>query len=423
VSKHLLSTLLGTLFKGIGLKITVAFVPPVLVAWAFFGLYLDMLGRFAPEHMAAAVFLGLGAIAIGSLFVLWLVLTTVPPLRRVIDATETLARGEASVELGYAGRRDEVGALARALGVFGRNLAEKRELEARQEEERLHAEAERRETLHRIADDFESRVRGTVDSVARSAHGLEDSAQSLSAAAQQVRTQSETAQTLSGEAAGNVQTIAAAAEQITGSLSAVAEKVVHASEISARAVGQSRRTDEIVRSLADAANRIGQAVELINAIASQTNLLALNATIEAARAGEAGKGFAVVAGEVKALANQTGRATSEIGQQIVAIQGATDRAVAAIGDITGTIEGINTISEAIAHAVEELQSATGEVARSSDYAANRTIGVSTLVTEVSGASDITGTAASEVLSAAHHLVGLSDGLNQDLARFLNGLKG
>jgi methyl-accepting chemotaxis protein len=199
--------------------------------------------------------------------------------------------------------------------------------------------------------------------------------------------------------------------------------VIHASEISARAVGQSRRTDEIVRSLADAANRIGQAVELINAIASQTNLLALNATIEAARAGEAGKGFAVVAGEVKALANQTGRATSEIGQQIVAIQGATDRAVAAIGDITGTIEGINTISEAIAHAVEELQSATGEVARSSDYAANRTIGVSTLVTEVSGASDITGTAASEVLSAAHHLVGLSDGLNQDLARFLNGLKG
>ncbi|MFX7540851.1 methyl-accepting chemotaxis protein, partial [Acinetobacter baumannii] len=85
--------------------------------------------------------------------------------------------------------------------------------------------------------------------------------------------------------------------------------------------------------LAQAANRIGDVVELINNIAGQTNLLALNATIEAARAGEAGRGFAVVASEVKALAEQTAKATGEISQQISGMQAETEQSVAAIKEI------------------------------------------------------------------------------------------
>ena len=76
-------------------------------------------------------------------------------------------------------------------------------------------------------------------------------------------------------------------------------------EMARSAVADTERTNKTIRSLDEAAERIGSVVGLISKIAAQTNLLALNATIEAARAGEAGKGFAVVAAEVKALANQT----------------------------------------------------------------------------------------------------------------------
>ena len=87
------------------------------------------------------------------------------------------------------------------------------------------------------------------------------------------------------------------------------------------------RTDAIVKTLAEGAQKIGDVVNLISTIAAQTNLLALNATIEAARAGDAGKGFAVVASEVKNLANQTAKATEDISQQIATIQVATKEAV------------------------------------------------------------------------------------------------
>src|SRR6267142_5201220 len=74
------------------------------------------------------------------------------------------------------------------------------------------------------------------------------------------------------------------------------------SGVADQAVTKAAQTTEMVRSLAAAAEKIGDVLRLIGAIASQTNLLALNATIEAARAGEAGRGFAVVASEVKELA-------------------------------------------------------------------------------------------------------------------------
>ena len=163
------------------------------------------------------------------------------------------------------------------------------------------------------------------------------------------------------QTSGNVQAVAAGAEELSASVGEISRQVSHAREISARAVEQAGRTNEIVSGLSTAAQRIGDVVQLITNIAAQTNLLALNATIEAARAGEAGKGFAVVATEVKSLASQTAKATEEIGAHIGSVQTSTVGAVAAIDQIGSTIKSLNEISTAIAAAVEEQTAVTSEV--------------------------------------------------------------
>jgi len=178
----------------------------------------------------------------------------------------------------------------------------------------------------------------------------------------------------------------------------------------------------MVASLANAAQRIGDVVNLINDIASQTNLLALNATIEAARAGEAGKGFAVVANEVKHLASQTAKATGEIGEQITAVQEETRKAVGAIRNIGEVIDKVRSISSEISAAVEQQGAATGEIARNVQEAARGTQEVSSTIGGVSQAAASTGAAAQQVLASAGVLADNSNRLRQEVSSFLTTVR-
>ena len=219
-----------------------------------------------------------------------------------------------------------------------------------------------------------------------------------------------------------MQTVAAAAEELTSSIYEITRQVAQSAAITQKAVGDTRRTDTLVRALAEGAQRIGQVVDMISNIAGQTNLLALNATIEAARAGEAGKGFAVVASEVKSLATQTARATDEIGAQIRQIQSATTEAVEAIKAISATIEEVSTIATTIASAVEEQGAATLEISRNIQQTAASTQAVANTIAGVSQAANDTGAAANQVLGAAGGLSQQAEQLNAEMSTFLAGVR-
>jgi methyl-accepting chemotaxis protein len=125
---------------------------------------------------------------------------------------------------------------------------------------------------------------------------------------------------------------------------------------------------------------------------------------------------------VKALAEQTAKATGEIGQQVSGIQSATQQSVGAIKEISDTIEKLSEIASAIAAAVEEQGAATQEISRNVQQAAQGTQQVSANISDVQRGATATGSASSQVLSAAQMLSTDSDRLRREVSQFLESVR-
>jgi methyl-accepting chemotaxis protein len=346
------------------------------------------------------------------------VLTIARPIRTLADSMGKLAAGDYQVAVDGAERGDEVGDVAKTAVSFRENGLARIRMEQEQKEAEAIAARQRKAEMIKLADSFDAAIGEIVGTVSSASTELEASAVTLTSTAARSQELATTVAAASEEASTNVQSVASATEELSSSVTEISRQVQESARIAGEAVGQARNTNDQVSELSKAAARIGDVVELINTIAGQTNLLALNATIEAARAGEAGRGFAVVASEVKALAEQTAKATGEISQQISGIQGATQESVTAIKEISGTIERLSEISSTIAAAVEEQGAATQEISRNVQQAAMGTQQVSSNITDVQRGASETGTASSQVLSAAQMLSGDSNRLKLEVDKFL-----
>jgi methyl-accepting chemotaxis protein len=336
---------------------------------------------------------------------------------RALTATMTrLAAGETELAIPEARRRDELGEMGRALTVFRDGEIERLRLVAARNDDDLRAARQAR--IDRLIDAFRTEVTDVVAVLATNTETMETTARSLNLVAQEADGQSDSAAQASAATSGNVQTVAAAAEELSASIQEVAHQVGQAQAIVGEAEGMAGRTDREVARLTEAAGRIGDVVQLIRAVAAQTNLLALNATIEAARAGQAGRGFAVVAAEVKSLAAQTAQATDEIASQIAGIQASTAGAVEAIRAITGIMTEITGVTATVAAAVEQQGSATAEIARNIQRASTGTTDLSRSVTGVKTVIAEASSQSATVLSASAALSTAGQRLSVSVNAFL-----
>lgn len=350
----------------------------------------------------------------------WFVRTSLAPLQKLNEGVMQIARENFAVELPDAARQDEIGELSRSVEVLRDNALERRRLEEQGKQEQKER-ATRQNAIETMIEGFRSSSSDLLNNVSSNMDNMQRTAQALSDIADATADKAHSSASASETASNNVQTVASAAEELSTSIEEIKRQVGETTAVVTQATEATRETTETVSGLSHGAQKIGDVISLIQAIAEQTNLLALNATIEAARAGEHGKGFAVVASEVKELANQTSKATEEIASQIQGIQGSTNEAVHAIQGIADTMERVNEYTQNIARAVEEQGAATYEISQNVAQAASGTQQVAGTMSDLSASVAETTQSVDMVEQNSLDVARQTDKLRHEVDHFLQGV--
>jgi len=359
---------------------------------------------------------GIGFLILGSVLLGWLLNRVIgKPVSAMTELMLKLAGGNTDIALDRYNRRDEIGAMARAVEVF-RDAADKnRRLEAETASVRRTQE-EQRERQVAIDNDRAEGLRGFVDAVQHCFTELSegdltirmndkvapefepirdkfnDTVAAMEAAvgsviasigtiraglAQISDASNDLAKRTEQQAANLEETVAALSDASRG-VDDAAVGAGRAQEFATTAQENARKGGEIVATavramtaIESSSNQIGMIIGVIDEIAFQTNLLALNAGVEAARAGDAGRGFAVVAQEVRGLAQRSAEAAKEIkdlistssrqvdeGVKLVKASGASLREIVTqVSDVSGVVSEIARTSREQATSLKEVSAA------------------------------------------------------------------
>lgn len=206
---------------------------------------------------------------------------------------------------------------------------------------------------------------------------LTDNVKNVNVAMEEIATGSTTQASETTSAGEQVAEMADVIEQNSRNIDALEETVEHMSQLSANAnnilselVNINQKTLENIGTVSEqtdatnsSAEKIQEAVQMIQNIAQQTNLLSLNASIEAARAGDAGKGFAVVAEEIRTLSENSADSASEIEAIVQELLENSGKSVRKMNEVN---EDAKIQLEKLTHTREAFESLKTEVNAVSD---------------------------------------------------------
>jgi methyl-accepting chemotaxis protein len=334
------------------------------------------------------------------------------PMTRLGERMSALARGDLGIAIESASRRDEIGEMARALGVLKQHGLDRLRLESEAEASRTATQTERdrtaaerlavarsqNEAFRRVGDGLKTLAEGDLltrlgsgfsadhaqirDDFNAAAERLRDTLQTVVASATEIRLGAQSVAKASDDLSQRTEQQAASLEQTTATLNAVTVTISrsatgadHAHKVVAAAHEDAKRSDAVVRqaveamsAIASSSHKIGDIIGLIDEIAFQTNLLAVNAGVEAAHAGDSGRGFAVVATEVRALARRTADAAKEIKALTASSAAHVDSGVSLVGQtgealqrIMAQVTEINDVISGIASDTREQSTALTEI--------------------------------------------------------------
>lgn len=343
------------------------------------------------------------------------------PLRQGIEALDSVARGDLTVEP-KSSSANEIGRINRVAGEMVQTLRD------------IVRDMEQTVAVLNLAS---GELKGSARQVACSSQRISGSLTTLSAEANQERQElndvvAEIQSMISDvkETYRKMEGLANGADDAAGQTTQGATTVDEAVAQMGRIGGTVKQATSVVDQLAIKSAEINKIVEVIRSIAGQTNLLALNAAIEAARAGEQGKGFAVVAEEVRKLSEQSAQAALEIAGLIRQIQQEIAQAVAVMassqqeavagtemvercGRIFAQIQtGLQTINEEAAVAAGSIK----EVVVKSERTVGRVDNLTQIVNHSSAAAQSMAAATDEQGRASSELAGAADRLNETASR-------
>jgi methyl-accepting chemotaxis protein len=367
-----------------------------------------------------------GAIAIG-LALLCITLLTVRsvtgPLQKLAADMGELASRNNGIEVSGTDRRDEIGAMARAVVVFRDAAVEKERLEREGEEQRARVEQERNRSaesraraaaeqaqivhslangLKRLAEgdltfrlqdefaeaylqvkqDFNAtmdRLQETMSAIATSMREVTNACAEISASTTDLSQRTE-------EQAASLEETSASMEEMAATVKKNAENAKEANQFAASTREIAGRGGEVVSAavasmakIEQSSRKISDIIGVIDEIAFQTNLLALNAAVEAARAGEAGRGFAVVAAEVRSLAQRSSQAAKDI----------KDLINNSSGQVQEGVELVNRAGAALTEIVESIKKVADIVSEIASASAEQSTGIDQINTALSQMDEVT----------------------------------